>query len=96
MGIGTPTLYNGYNFEVGGATPDRNFSYYLASTNSAQDFRYNDQNNGASLQSEWGAPFARLAPAAGCASAPLAVAQNFAQCYATHIGPGGYLLGSAS
>jgi hypothetical protein len=98
LGVGTPTLYNGYNFEVGGATPDRNFSYYVASTNSAQDFRYGDQNNGASLQSEWGAPFARLAPAAGCpisgGSAPLSVAQNFSQCYATHIGPGGYLLGS--
>jgi len=94
MGMGAPTLYNGYNFEVGGATPDRNFSYYIANTNSNQDFRYGDQNNGASLQSEWGAPFARLTPAGGCASASLSVAQNFTQCYATHIGPGGYLLSS--
>ena len=94
MGVGTPTLYNGYNFEVGGATPDRNFSYYVASTDSTQDFRYGDQYNAASLQSEWGAPFARIAPAAGCAAAPLAVAQNYSQCYATHIGPGGYLLSS--
>jgi Carboxypeptidase regulatory-like domain/TonB-dependent Receptor Plug Domain len=100
MGIGTPTLYNGYNFEVGGATPDRNFSYYVASTHSAQDFRYGDQNNAASLQSEWGAPFASLVPAGGCASAPLAVRQNYAKCYAVTdsigqpIGPGGYLLSS--
>ncbi len=93
MGIGTPTLYNGYNFEVGGATPDRNFSYYVASTNTAQGFRFVDQNNGASLQSEWGAPFAKLTPAGGCATASLAVQQNFASCYATGIGPGGYLLG---
>src|SRR5579872_5966140 len=92
MGIGTPTLYNGYNFEVGGATPDRNFSYYIGSTNTAQGFRFVDQNDGASLQSQWGAPFAKLAPAGGCAAAPLAVQQNFASCYATGIGPGGYLL----
>jgi hypothetical protein len=93
MGIGTPTLYNGYNFEVGGATPDRNFSYYIANTNTAQGFRFVDQNNGASIQDTWGAPFAKLAPAGGCAAAPLAVQQNFASCYATGIGPGGYLLG---
>jgi hypothetical protein len=97
VGVGTPSLYNGYNFEVGGATPDRNFSYYFASTNSAQGFRYYDQNNGASIQSEWGTPFARLTPAAGCplsgGTAPLSVAQNYSACYATHIGPGGYLLG---
>jgi hypothetical protein len=93
LGIGTPTMYNGFNFEVGGATPDRNFSYYVASTDSSQAFRYVDQNNGASLQSTWGSPFAKLAPAAGCNAAPLAVKQNFASCYATGIGPGGYLLG---
>jgi Carboxypeptidase regulatory-like domain/TonB-dependent Receptor Plug Domain len=88
MGIGTPTLYNGYNFEVGGATPDRNFSYYLASTDSTQDFRYGDQNNGASLQSQWGAPFAPL-PCPGNATD-----KNYASCYASGIGPGGYLLSS--
>ena len=92
IGVGTPALYNGYNFEVGGATPDRNFSYYLASTNSAQDFRYYDQNNGASIQNTWGTPMAPLSPAGGCASASLAVKQNFASCYASGIGPGGYFL----
>ncbi|HXW76433.1 MAG TPA: carboxypeptidase regulatory-like domain-containing protein, partial [Candidatus Eremiobacteraceae bacterium] len=100
MGIGSPTLYNGYNFEVGGATPNRNFSYYFASTDSAQDFRYGDQNNAADLQSEWGAPFALITPAGGCATAPLVVRQNYAKCYAATdsdgqpIGPGGYLLSS--
>jgi hypothetical protein len=92
LGIGAPAEYNGYNFEVGGATPDRNFSYFIGSTNSSSAPRYIDQNQGASYQALWGAPFARLAPAAGCTSAN-PNASNWSQCYATHIGPGGYLLG---
>jgi hypothetical protein len=92
VGVGTPTLYNGYNLEIGGATPDRNFSYYIANTNSSAGARYYDQNNGASIQNVWGTPMAPLFPAGGCASATLAVKQNYASCYASGIGPGGYYL----
>ncbi len=86
LGIGAPTLYNSGSIEVGGATPDRNFSYYIASTNTAQDFRYIDQNNGASYQSTFGTPFANL-PCPGNATN-----LNFRSCYASGIGPGGLAL----
>jgi hypothetical protein len=90
--IGTPQYGVGGTFEVGGATPDRNFSYYLGSTNSASNPRYFDNFDGAYLQSTYGAPFAPAIPPGGCGNP--AVAKNFAVCYASGIGPGGYLLSS--
>jgi len=47
-GIGGPALYNKALFEYSGATPDRNLSYYVASTIISQDYRYGDENNGVS------------------------------------------------
>ncbi len=47
-GIGGPALYNKALFEYGGATPDRNISYYIATTIISQDYRYGDENNGVS------------------------------------------------
>jgi hypothetical protein len=47
-GIGGPALYNKALFEYSGATPDRNLSYYMASTIISQDYRYGDKNNGVS------------------------------------------------
>lgn len=47
-GIGGPTLYNKGTLEVGGATPDRRFSYYVGTQLVAQDYRFGDQFNGAS------------------------------------------------
>ncbi len=91
LGIGSPTEYNSYNFEVGGATPDRNFSYYLGSLVSSQQFRYIDQFNGASYQSTLGTPLASL-PCPVTAGTPGAD-PNLANCYASGIGPGGYVLG---
>ncbi|MBV8170560.1 MAG: TonB-dependent receptor [Candidatus Eremiobacteraeota bacterium] len=48
LGIGSPALYNKAIEEIGGATPDRRWNYYVGFANSAQAFRYSDQNNGAS------------------------------------------------
>ncbi len=45
--LGTPTFDHDLRFEAGGATPNRNFSYYLGALGSDQDFRYFDQYNGA-------------------------------------------------
>jgi Carboxypeptidase regulatory-like domain len=84
--MGTPAMYNAYNFEVGGGTPDRNFTYYLGSSVSSSEPRYFDQFQGAGIQQTYGAPFAKLA-------CPHAGDINYAACYATGIGPGGYLLG---
>jgi len=86
LGMGTPTEYNSYNFEVGGSTPDRNFSYYLGSLVSSQQFRYIDQFNGASYSSTLGTPLA----AQSCPATP---DPNISNCYASGIGPGGYILG---
>ena len=47
-GIGGPALYNKALFEYSGATPDRDLSYYVASTIISQDYRYGDQHNGVS------------------------------------------------
>jgi len=46
LGIGGPAFYHKANFEFGGATPNRNFSYYVGVGGYNQDFRYIDQGNG--------------------------------------------------
>ncbi len=46
LGIGSPSFYHKASFEVGGATPNRNFSYYVGIGGYNQDFRYIDQSNG--------------------------------------------------
>ncbi|HLZ09643.1 MAG TPA: TonB-dependent receptor, partial [Chloroflexota bacterium] len=84
---GSPALYDSAKLEVGGATQNGSFSYFLALGSSAQGLRWFDNSNGAGIQSTWGAPFARLSCPGGSA------AKNFSSCYATGIGPGGYALG---
>ena len=95
LGVGAPAMYNKLDFEAGGATPNRNFSYYVAFGNSSQDFRYFDQFNGASLQNLWGTPFGEMpcpvnpgTPQSGGGN------PNLTSCYATGAGPGGYVLAS--
>ena len=87
LGIGAPTMYNKLDLETGGATANRSFSYYVAFGDTSQDFRYFDQFNGAGLQNLWGTPFAKASCPGGTSS------KNFASCYASGIGPGGYVLG---
>jgi Carboxypeptidase regulatory-like domain/TonB dependent receptor len=55
-GVGTPTYYHNLQFEVGGASPDRMFSYYVGVGGYNQDFRYLDQFNGSNLGDVWGFP----------------------------------------
>ena len=55
-GIGTPTFYHNLQVEVGGATPNRMFSYYLGIGGYNQDYRYLDQFNGSNLGLVWGYP----------------------------------------
>jgi hypothetical protein len=45
-GIGTEAFYHQARLEVGGATPDRNFSYYVGISGYDQAFRNGDQQNG--------------------------------------------------
>ena len=51
---GTPTFYHSLNVEVGGATPDRSFSYYVGIGGYNQDHRYVDQFGGADYADEFG------------------------------------------
>ena len=56
VGVGTPTFYHNLQFEIGGATPDRMFSYYIGIGGYNQDYRYLDQFNGSNLGDVWGYP----------------------------------------
>ena len=98
LGIGALALYNKANIQIGGATPDRNFTYYVGIGGYHQTFRWYDQSNGAGITQLWGTPAARTAPSDGCINSVTGMsnpdAKNFASCYATHIGPGGYALAS--
>jgi hypothetical protein len=48
--LGAPTFYHKLQLEIGGASPDRNFSYYLASAGYDQASRFVDQFDGASAR----------------------------------------------
>ncbi|HLI96761.1 MAG TPA: TonB-dependent receptor [Candidatus Baltobacteraceae bacterium] len=48
-GIGSDASYHQLKVEAGGASPNRNFSYYVGLSGYNQDFRYLDNSNGASL-----------------------------------------------
>lgn len=52
LAVGTPTFYHDARVEIGGATPDRMFSYYVGISGTNQSLRYFDQYNGASLIGE--------------------------------------------
>ena len=48
LGIGAPSFYHAAIAEASGASPDRLFSYYIGFAGANQDYRYDDQFNGAS------------------------------------------------
>ncbi len=68
FGIGTPVFYHKLSGEAGGASPDRLFSYYVGIGGYDQNFRYVDQQDGASL-TQYAAPlFGIPAGTGGCSS----------------------------
>jgi hypothetical protein len=52
--FGMPAFYHSLTIEAGGATPDRNFSYYLGFNGFNQAHRYIDQTGGSALADEFG------------------------------------------
>lgn len=46
-GLGAPAFFHRLSFEYGGATKNRNFSYYVGAAGANQDYRYVDNGNGA-------------------------------------------------
>ena len=76
---GGPAYYHKLSFEVGGATPNRLFSYYIGIGGYNQTLRVYDQYNGQDLSSTYGTP------AGFCTSEVTGVALTYAQapsCYA--------------
>ena len=97
FGVGAPAFDNKLALEIGGATPNRHFSYFAALGGYDQAFRYYDQNNGAAVSGTFGMPF-DIGGGPNCFTSPNP--SNFAGCYANHAyfqafpaGPGGYVLG---
>lgn len=95
-GIGAPIYYHKAAIEVGGASPNRLFSYYAGIGGYNQDFRYIDQSNGTKYSdsySGFGPVLVGLTPPAGCGD-PTSV--NYTECYqnylysGTYAGPGGF------
>ena len=56
-GVADEAFYHSARAEAGGASPNRNFSYYVGLSGYNQAFRYIDQSNGASLMTP-GQPYA--------------------------------------
>jgi hypothetical protein len=54
LGIATPQYYHQAAVEIGGSTPDRNFSYYVGLLGYNQDYRQLDNNNGAGYMTPGG------------------------------------------
>jgi carboxypeptidase family protein/TonB-dependent receptor-like protein len=48
LGVGSPAFYHQASVETGGATPNRLFTYYVGIGAANQDYRFIDNNNGAS------------------------------------------------
>ena len=67
VGIGGPGYYHKFSLETGGATANRNFSYYVGFLGYNQDNRFVDQFNGSGLTNAYGSTINYLA--SGCASA---------------------------
>jgi len=67
--IGGPAFYHQTSIEFGGATKNRNFSYFIGLNGYNQDFRTADQFNGASL-GQYGTPLAACTPDLTVAIAP--------------------------
>jgi hypothetical protein len=86
LSAGTPTFYHSANVEVGGATPDRMFSYYVGIGGFNQDYRYVNQFGGASYAPEFGQQIGQ------CPSPSSAPASALQSCYTNgspNVGPSG-------
>jgi len=98
FGVGSPGYYKKFSFETGGATRNRNFSYFLGFLGYNQQNRFVDQFNGASYLPAYGDTINYVA--ANCASAHPSVG-----CYTNGssanllgnlpLGPNGYVTATA-
>jgi hypothetical protein len=93
LGLGAPTMYNKADLEIGGATPNRLFSYFAAVGVMNQNYRAIDASNGDDITQKWGSPWDEVP----CPSTGTSLDWNYVSCYANgSAGPGGYVLGPYS
>ncbi|HEV3086536.1 MAG TPA: TonB-dependent receptor [Candidatus Elarobacter sp.] len=96
IGVGAPHKYNHANLELAGASPDRLFSYYLATGGYSETFRNLDQFNGAGYLSRNGFGTLYNFVAANCGTAhPTAGCYNNTSPFlgGPPLGPNGYAVG---
>ncbi|MBC5825906.1 MAG: TonB-dependent receptor [Candidatus Eremiobacteraeota bacterium] len=99
LGVGAPSLYNKAALEVGGATPNRNFSYFVGVSAADLSQRYINNSNGADVSNLWGTVVGLSpCPVVDASGAPVPggaapANNNVTSCYANGVGPGGYVLG---
>ena len=100
LSLGSPTFYHKAMLEVGGATTNRNFSYYVAVAGYNQQFRFGSQWNGSQYDSTYGTPYNLIAAncgtrhaAAGCGFFAGGGYNNGAGIFGTPLAPNGYALG---
>jgi hypothetical protein len=70
LGVGSPAFYHRAAIEVGGSTPDRNFSYYLGIAGANQSFNYINNQNGAGYDNWLGPPLGMIGGPSGQPFAP--------------------------
>ncbi len=98
LGVGSPAIYNHANFEVGGASPNRLFSYYAGTGGYSQNFRVVDQFNGAGYLARSGFGSLYNYTATNCSTAQVVSAHPSVGCYQNSspflgglpLGPNGY------
>ncbi|MBC5798958.1 MAG: carboxypeptidase regulatory-like domain-containing protein, partial [Candidatus Eremiobacteraeota bacterium] len=91
--LGSPTFYHQGEIEVGGASPNRNFSYYVASAGYNQEYRFVDNQNGASLNNTFGNPYNLVHANCAGLSATIGCYTNSAGNFGFPDGPAGYAFG---
>ena len=100
LSLGTPAFYHKAQFEFGGATTNRNFSYYVGLAGYNQQFRFGSQYNGAQYDPYFGALYNYVASncgtrraTAGCGFLGAGYANAAFPIFGTPLAPNGYALG---
>lgn len=92
LGIGSPTFYHKAQVEFGGATADRNFSYYVGAAGYNQEYRYGSQFNGTNLDPNFGTLYNVVAQNCTHPNASAGCYENVGPLNIP-VGPSGYALG---
>ncbi len=98
LGLGTPAFYHRAAIEIGGSTPDRNFSYYVGVAGLNQAFNYINNNNGSEYDNWLGPVLGIVGSPQGYGYGPNPYAQPFAPGWSLFYGNSGnayYPLGPA-